>query len=468
MAKRFDMVPMLKPRSVAIIGASRNPEKVGHVIFKNYVNAGYPGRLYLVNKSGEEIEGTPTYKSILDIKESIDLAVIAIPAEYVPAAMEECGRAKVKTVVVVSGGFAEVGRQDLQDKMVGIAEKYHMPTLGPNCLGVMDPRSRVDTLFLPTYKLSRPSIGGVSFVAQSGAVGSTVLDMISSEGFGLSKFISYGNAAHIDEVDVLEYLLDDKETKVIILYIEGAKRGKELVKIARRISLIKPVIVLKGGKTSEGQQAAHSHTAALAGSYEAYLALFRQFGFTIANDLSELLHYAKIFSSEQQPSGPRIAIVTNGGGAGVLTADAISSSSFLKLGKFSTATEKTLRKSMPVLVNIRNPLDLAGDADYLRYKEALGAICEDGNIDMVVSIALFQTPGADSKLAAELIRIKGDSKKPMVVLSTGSDYTRMHKIMMESSGLPVYDSPAAAAAALEALYRYSEYKKAKKEGKDPH
>jgi len=207
--------------------------------------------------------------------------------------LEECGKAKVKTAVVISGGFAEVGNVELQNKIVEIAKKYNIAMLGPNCLGIMDPLSKVDTLFLPTYKLSRPRVGGVSFVTQSGAVGSTILDLIAKEGFGLSKFISYGNAAYVDEVDLLEYLLHDKQTEVIVMYIEGVKRGKELIEIAKKVTKVKPVIVIKAGITEEGAKAAHSHTASLAGNNEAYDALFKQFGFVKAKDLSELLNFDK-------------------------------------------------------------------------------------------------------------------------------------------------------------------------------
>ncbi len=450
---------MLKPKSVAIIGVSRDPNKVGNIIFQNYVNAGYSGKLYLVNKNAEEINGIKVYKSITEIKQSIDLVVIAIPAPFVPDVVEECGKAKAKSIVVVSGGFAEVGEVALQQKMVDIANKYNIPLLGPNCLGVMDPRSRIDTLFLPTYKISRSSIGGVSFVAQSGAVGSTILDLISGEGFGLSKFISYGNAAQVDEIDILNYLMHDDETKVVVMYLEGIKRGKEFIELAKTITKIKPVVVLKAGRTQAGASAAKSHTASLAGSYEAHEAVFRQFGFTIANDLSELLYYAKIFASEPMPKGPNISVITDGGGTGVLTADAIGSSQHMKLGTFSDEVAKKLRKLMPILVNIRNPLDLAGDADSKRYSDAILTLKDDKNIDMLVVIALFQTPGADSRLAAELIKIKQESEKPMIVISMGSQYTTMHKIMMESGGIPVYDSPSSAISSLSALYDYYEFKK---------
>ncbi|MFP3278085.1 MAG: CoA-binding protein [Candidatus Micrarchaeota archaeon] len=457
---RVDLRPMMNPKSVAVIGASRDPNKVGHIILQNYIDNGFSGELYPVNKNiapGEKIIGLTAYRSVLEIKKSIDLAVIAVPAPVVPSVLEECGKAKVKTAVVISGGFAEVGNVELQDKIVEIAKRYNIAMLGPNCLGIMDPLSKVDTLFLPTYKLSRPRVGGVSFVTQSGAVGSTILDLIAKEGFGLSKFISYGNAAYVDEVDLLEYLLHDKQTEVIVMYIEGVKRGKELIEIAKKVTKVKPVIVIKAGVTDEGAKAAHSHTASLAGNNEAYDALFKQFGFIKAKDLSELLNFAKIFSSENLPKGDRVAIVTNGGGTGVLATDAVYLNG-LRLAEFSEETKRELRKVMPDIVNIRNPLDLAGDADEKRYSDALSIISKDPNIDMFIVIALFQTPGADSSVAEKLIYFKKNIEKPMIVVTTGSDFTQTHKIMMESSGLPVYDSPMAAASALAELYKYWKYK----------
>lgn len=454
---RFDLRPMMKPKSVALIGASRDPDKVGHVILNNYIDAGYTGKLYPVNKNADVVMGLKAYRSVLDIKKPIDLAVIAIPAEAVPQAMEECGKAGAKTCIVVSGGFAEVGNEELQNKMVEVANRYKMPTVGPNCLGVMDSRSRSDTLFLPTFKLSKPKIGGVSFVAQSGAVGSTVLDLIAKEGFGLSKFISYGNAAQVDEVDILNYLMHDDETKVIVMYIEGVKRGREFAELAKRITKVKPVVIIKGGITEAGSAAAHSHTAALAGSYEAYEAVFRQAGFAIAKDLSELLYFAKAFVSEPLPKGDRVAIITNGGGLGVLAVDEVYLSG-LRLGEFSKETIDGLRKVMPPIVNVRNPLDMAGDADEKRYENAVSIVSKDPNIDMLIVVTLFQTPGADSTVAAKLIHFKESMDKPMIDISVGSDYTEAQKLMMESSGLPVYDSPTAATRALAELLKYAKYK----------
>lgn len=450
---------MMHPRSVAIIGVSDNPDKVGHIIMQNYIDAGFSGKLYPINiNSTGKVMGYKSYKSVLDVKERIDLAVIAIPAESVPQVLDECGRVHVKGAIVVSGGFAEVGNVELENRLLEIATKYSIPVIGPNCLGVMDPRSRVDTLFLPTYKLDKPKIGGVSFATQSGAVGSTVLDLINHEGFGLARFISYGNATVVDEVDILNYLVNDKETKVIVFYIEGVKRGEEFIEVARKATKIKPVIIIKGGKTAEGASAAHSHTAALAGSYAAYEAVFKQFGFSIARDLKELLNFSKIFDRQPLATGRNIAIITNGGGAGVLATDSIYECG-LRLAELSENSLKELRKVMPSIVNVRMPLDLAGDADDKRFGSAIEIVEKDENVDALIVIALFQTPGADSRVAASLIHYATQMEKPMVVISIGGSYTEAHKMMMESSGVPVYDSPSDAARALAALIEYSIYKK---------
>jgi acetyl coenzyme A synthetase (ADP forming)-like protein len=450
---------IMSPKSVAIVGASENPAKVGHIIMQNYLDSGYPGKIYPINiNTTGTIMGHRAYKSLLDVHENIDLAVIAVPAQIVPAVMEECGKAHVKGAVVVSGGFAEVGETKLQEDLVKIANKYSIPVIGPNCLGVMDPRSRVDTLFLPTFKLDKPKVGGVSFAAQSGAVGSAILDLINNEGFGLARFFSYGNAAVVDETDILNYLMHDKETKVIVIYMEGVKRGKDFVETAKKATKIKPVVIIKGGVTQAGAAAAHSHTAVLAGSHEAYEAVFRQFGFSIATDIKDLLNFAKIFDTQPLSTGGRIAIITNGGGAGVLATDALYQNNLVS-AQLSKESQTKLRKAMPPIVNIRLPLDMAGDADDKRFGDALEAVESDPNVDAIMVIALFQTPGADSKVAATLIQYGTQMKKPMVVVSIGGSYTRAHKEMMESAGVPVYDSPGDAAKSLAALVNYSRYKK---------
>jgi acetyl coenzyme A synthetase (ADP forming)-like protein len=462
MAKKnyADLARIITPRSVAIIGASDNPAKVGQVIMKNYIDVGFQGNIYPININAQEkIMGRKAYKSILEVKAPIDLAVICIPAEFVPKTIEQCGKARVNGVVVVSSGFAEVGNQKLQDQFVAAARKYKLPVIGPNCLGVMDPRSRNDTLFLPTSKIDRPKIGYISFASQSGAVGSTVLDLISGESFGLSKFISYGNAAVVDEVDVLHYLTEDVLTKVIVYYLEGVNRGKEFIEAAREATKKKPVVIIKGGITPAGVTAAHSHTAALAGSYEAYEAVFRQYGFSIAMDLDDLLYFAKIFATQPLSSGERIAVLTNGGGHGVLATDALYQNG-LKLAELSKESQKVLKKAMPSFVNIAMPFDMSGEATADSYAKALEVMAEDKGIDAFMVIALFQTPGADEKLVQVLSQFSTTKKKPMVVISSGATYTKSHVAMLEDAGVPVYDSPTSAARSLRALINYSKYREA--------
>jgi acetyl coenzyme A synthetase (ADP forming)-like protein len=454
----YNLERILNPRSMAIIGASDNPDKVGHVILGNNIASGFPGKIYPVNiNANGTIMGYTAYKSILELKGKVDLAVIAVPAEIVPGVVEECGKAGVKGVVVVSGGFAEIGRKDLQDKVTRSSLRYSMPIIGPNCLGIQDSYSKIDTLFLPAAKIDKTFPGGVSFASQSGAVGSSVLDMIDYEGFGLARFISYGNAVSVDEVDILNYLANDEKTRVIVFYIEGVKRGPEFIEAAKRATLKKPVIVSKGGMTDEGAKAAHSHTASLAGSHQAYEAVFRQFGFSVADDIQELLNLAKIFETQPLPKGRRVAILTNGGGTGVLATDALYMNG-LKMAEMSSNTIESLRKVMPAIVNVRLPLDMAGDADKNRFEAALSALEADPKVDAIMAIALFQTPGADASVAAKIVEYGTRGKKPMAVVSMGGSYTKTQRQLIEKGGVPVYESPGEAAKALAALASYAEYR----------
>ncbi len=449
---------MMEPKSVAVVGASDNPKKIGHIILQNFIDMGYSGKLYPVNvNSTGHISGLKSYRKVSEIGNSVDFVVIAVPAEAVPSVLDDCGTARAKSVLVVSSGFSEIGNTTLQGQLARKAGKYGFALLGPNCLGVMNMRSRINTMFLPLYKLDTPKLGGVSFASQSGAIGSTVMDMVANEGFGIAKFISYGNAADLDEVDILDYLSKDEDTKVVIFYLEGVKRGREFLEAAKRVTKRKPVVVIKGGMTAAGAGAVHSHTASLSGSYEAYKAIFKQSGIIQAESLDDLLGFAKVFESEEPPKGSSVAVITNGGGAGVLAADAIYNNG-LVIPQLSKSTAKALRKEMPPIVNIRLPLDIAGDADDRRFEAALNAIGSDPAVDMLMVISLFQTPGADSSVAAALINYKSESRKPLVVVSPGGSYTLEHRRMMESSDVPVYASPETAARALAALYRYSKTK----------
>lgn len=458
----YNLNRLIMPKSVAIVGASYDADKVGHIILRNYLNAGFSGKLFPVNiNAAGDMLGLKVYKTISDIKQKIDLVVVATPASTVPDIIDQCGKANVGGVVVISSGFAEVGNIDLQKQLIENAKKYKLPVIGPNCLGLVDIKSKTDTMYLPSFKLDKPILGDVSVISQSGAVGSIVLDLIDHEGFGLAKFISYGNADVVDESDILTYLANDNETKFIIFYLEGVKDGKRFIETVKKYGLKKPIIIIKAGTTAEGATAAHSHTAALAGNSEVYNAIFKQYGIVQAEDLYDLLYFAKIFEMSPLCTGNKVGVITNGGGAGVLMTDAIYKNG-LELAQLSDKSKENLRKVMPNIVNITSPLDIGGDADRTRFKNAIDAVATDDNVDIIIAIVLFQTPGADSSVVAEIVNAKNRTNKPFIVISIGGNYTLAHRSMLESANIPVYESPMAAAKAIKALIDFSNAKIQKK------
>ena len=290
------------PKSIAVIGASRDPEKVGHAILHNLVNGKFKGELFPINPHAEYVLNLKCHKSIKQVKADLDLAVIAVHAEEVPEELEQCGAKGIEAVIIVSAGFGEIGNRKLAEKIAKIKRKYKkMRVIGPNCLGILNTENGVDTLFLPEYRLKRPEKGEISFISQSGALGSAVLDWASMQEIGISKFVSYGNAMDIDESDLLEYLAQDKNTNVIVMYIEGVKNGTKFMQAARKFARKKPIIVLKGGITAEGMQAVKSHTGSLAGSAEVYNAVFRQAGIIKAENLLESFDFACICASVAFP-----------------------------------------------------------------------------------------------------------------------------------------------------------------------
>lgn len=443
------------PKSVAVIGASRDQKKIGHIVFRNFIEGKFKGRAFPVNPKAKMIMKNRCYPSVLKIKEKIDLAVISIPAKFVPSALEECGRKRIPAVVIVSGGFKEVGEEALEKKVEHIAEKYKMRVMGPNCLGIFDPSTGVDMIFLPRYKLDRPKEGGISFITQSGAVGSVVLDWMARKGYKISKFVSYGNAVDVDEADLMEYLAKDKKTKVICAYFEGVKEGRKLLNVTKKISGIKPVIILKGGTTEAGTEAISSHTGSLAGSFEVYTAAFKQAGVLQADDMEELFGFARTLSTLSNPKGNRVQIITDGGGFGVLLSDNIAENG-LTLAKMRKETTEKLRKKMPSHVVLKNPIDLTGDADVERYREVLEATLEDPNVDMIGLVVLLQVPRLGGDIVQTITNAFKSSEKPIFVISAGGEYTEVLKKSLEDFGIPTFSYTQNAASAMRILYEFSE------------
>ncbi len=447
------------PKSIAVIGGSERPGTIGRALMENLLKGKYKGKVYPVNIKGGTVFGLKVYKSIREIDDEIDLAIFAIPAKVIPQVMEECGSKGVKAALIISAGFSETGEEGrrLEAKVVEIARRYGIRIIGPNCLGIYNAENGLDTIFNPSDRQDKPKMGSIAFLSQSGALGAAILDWAAMEDIGMSKFISYGNAADVDESDLIEYLGQDEKTKVIALYIEGAKNGRKFLEACSKVSKLKPIVALKAGKTERGVMAVSSHTGSLAGSYQIYSAVFKQTGVIKAESLRELFAKAKALALQKPAKGRSIAIVTNGGGAGVLATDA-SESMGLKLATLSKDTVEKLREKLPQMASTRNPVDILGDAPASRYKHAIEIVLEDPSVHGLIVIMLFQSPALDAEEMVEVFkRISKKSEKPIIGCAPGGRYAEKYAREIEATtGVPVYKTPLEAVYAMHALVERGE------------
>ncbi len=448
-----------KPETVAIIGASKTVGKVGNVILSNLLESNFRGRVYPVNPNTESIYGRKVFASIKDVPEPVELAVLATRAEVVPQIMRECAEKGVKGVIIVSGGFAEVGGEGIerQKQVEEIAKRVGMRIVGPNCIGVYDSESEMDTMFMPRYRMSRPRRGRIAFITQSGAFGIAVLDWAASRGFGVSKFISLGNRVDVDELDCLEYLADDEQSRVIALYMESTVDGRRLIDTARKVVKNKPIVALKAGVTARGAQAVLSHTGSLAGKDEIYDEAFKQSGIIRTYGPQDLFDVARAMANQPLPEGDRVAIVTNGGGFGVIATDAVDGHG-LRMANFSEKTMRYLKERLPPIVSTSNPVDLVGDADAERYRLAIDALLEDPNVDEIVVIILFQTPNLQPDIVGVLAAASDKRRKPILVCTTGGDFAELHTRMLERAGVQVYPSPRRVVRVMATLLEYKKHR----------
>ncbi|MFH1972322.1 MAG: CoA-binding protein [archaeon] len=432
------------PKSVAVIGVSKSKNKVGSVIFNNLKK--YKGNLYAINSNEKNVQGVKAYPSILNIKEKIDLAILAIPARFVIQTVNDCGKKGIKHLIIVTSGFAEIGNTKLEYELYKALEKNNIKCIGPNCLGVYDAHSKLDSLFLPTKQMTRPKAGGISFISQSGALGSALVDIAAYENYGFAKFISYGNATNLSETDLLSYLGKDKQTKIICMYIEGIKDGKKFMDVAKKID--KPIIVIKGGRTEKGSKAAMSHTGSLAGSFQIYRGAFKQSNIILADSLQEMFHIAKLFNTIKMPKGRKVQVITNGGGYGIVTTDLLEENN-IQLSELSKRTTKRLTVLFPKICTIKNPMDLVGDATDERYGIAIDACMRDDNVDLLLIILLPQTPLITKNIIKEL---KKNTKKPMVFIVTGGKKTQPFIKSLENNNFPVFQYPSEAVKAIKKFF----------------
>ena len=448
------------PQSVAVIGASNKEGKIGNAIMKNLINFGFKGKIYPVNVKEEKILGIKAYKSVLEIPENVDVAVISIPGKFVPQILEECGQKGVKGVVVISAGFKEAGNVELEEKLLEVARKWNIRIEGPNCLGVTNIENGFDCTFNPPERQARPEFGGIAFMSQSGAFGAAILDWAARHEVGMSKFISLGNMADLDESDFMEYLKDDKATRVITAYLEGVKDGRKFLEVARNATKKKPVVILKSGRTEAGAKAAASHTGSLAGSYTIYQAAFEQTGVLEARSMRQLFNYAKALTMQKPAKGDRVAIVTNGGGAGVMMSDGVLEVG-LKMADLSEETKEKFAKAivegkLPAHMSYKNPIDIIGDAPSRRYEVAMRYALEDENVDVLAVIALFQSPALDDGIVEAVGRMQ-EYGKPVVFIAPGGAYPEKMARRIEKTGVPVFETVEDGVDAVYALVRYGQY-----------
>jgi acetyltransferase len=439
------------PKSIAVIGASKTPGKVGHDILRNIIQYGYDGAVYPINPTTDEILGRKAYASMQDVPGKIDLAVVVIPSKNVLEVIGQCGEKNIDSAIIITAGFKESGLEGakLETELINKAKEAGVRFIGPNCLGMIDTHSKVNA----SFAAGMPEKGGIGFFSQSGALCLAVLDRALPDKIGFSKFISMGNKADISDTDIMLALAEDEHTKVILGYIEGVGDGRKFMDVATQVSKKKPVIILKSGITSSGAKAASSHTGALAGREAAFEAAFKQSGIIRAHTINELFNYALAFANQPLPQGPNVAIITNSGGPGILAADACDKSD-LKLAPPHKEIVDELRTFLPPVASFYNPVDILGDARSDRYEKAITTVLKD---DKIHGIMVLLTPTATVDIEATAIAVANIANKtdrPILTSFMGKKSIEEAAKTLLSYGVPNYSYPEEAVSAMNAMYHY--------------
>ncbi len=446
---------LLYPQTVAVIGASRNPEKVGYAFMHNLTRSGFKGTIVPINLEAPEILGVKCYKSLDEFGGKIDLSVIVVGGKYVKEAVQNSIKAGAKTIIVITAGFKEVGGKgaEAEKELVEICRAAGVRLMGPNCLGVLNTHHHMNATFAPTV----PPPGHISVISQSGALCVAILDWAASQKLGLGKVISFGNKADLNEVDFIQALAADAETKVIAGYLESIKEGDKFLRIAEQAAGVKPVVILKVGITSAGAKAASSHTGSLAGTDIAYGAAFKRSGVIRAEDFEALFDYALAFATQPLPAGDRVCVITNAGGPGIMAADAAETIG-LKMVSPSDASKEKLRAVLPPTAAFGNPVDVIGDAEPDRYIKAFEILQEDENIDAIIVVATPQNMTRPLELA-ERLHAANQGKKPLLTAFMGGEEVAAGKARLMELGIPNYPAPDRAVAALKAMVDYAQWRR---------
>jgi len=452
---REDIKAVLEPRSVAVVGASRQEGSVGKRILMNIIESGFKGPVYPINPKASELCGLKCYPSILDVEQPVDLAVIAVPAAIVPEVARQAGEKGVKGLVVISAGFREIGQEgaNLEKELLDACRKYGMRMVGPNCLGVINTSVPINT----TFASSKALPGRIAFLSQSGALCSAVLDWAPMEDIGFSVIVSLGNSADLTVIDFIEALKDDPATRVIACYVEGINDGERFLKVAKETSRTKPIIIFKAGVTNFGIRAVSSHTGSMAGSAVAYETAFKEAGVISVGSVEELFDNAKAFAYQPIPRGRNATIVTNAGGPGIVATDNCEKLG-LNLSWLSTETIGALRAFLPPQASVINPVDVLGDASAERYLKALQAVLRDPGVDAVVVILSPQAVTDPLNTAEAIIQAHNENpEKPVLAVFMGGETVAKAVKLLKENRIPVYEFPEKAVKTLRSMALYGEF-----------
>jgi acetyl coenzyme A synthetase (ADP forming)-like protein len=449
---------ILRPRSIAVIGASRHPNTIGYQIVDNLIRYGFNGPLYPVNPKAEVIHSIRAYPGVSAIPDPVDLAIVVVPRDLVLAAVEECGKKGVKGLVVITAGFAEVGGEGVERerRLLEVVRGYGMRMVGPNCMGVLN--SAAEFSMNATFAPTMPPYGPVGFISQSGAMGLSILDYAEELGIGIHQFVSVGNNADVSGNDLLLYWADDVAIRVILMYLEGFGDARRFFQIARKLTRRKPIFVVKAGRTAAGARAASSHTAALAGTDLAADALMEQCGVMRAQTVEELFDYAMAFPRLPLPKGDRVAIVSNAGGPAIILADACESLG-LRVAELAPETQAAIRARLPEEAAVRNPVDLIASATAETFGGVLGLVLQDPNIDaVIVSVAPPPLKGKAGDVAEAIVQATAARRDiPVMAVLLGRQGVSAGMRNLLRAGMPGYIFPESAARALAAMNRYRKW-----------
>lgn len=449
-----DLAPFFSPKGVAIIGASQDPQKLSHGILKNMTLYGYTGGIYPVNPKADQILGLPAYANIADVPDPLDLAVVVLPAPMTPSVLQACGERGIKAVIIISGGFKEVGGSGiaLENECRQIAKSHQMRLIGPNCVGTMDLYTGLNTTFIE----GTPAKGSIGFVSQSGAVCGGVVDLVANKGIGFSHFASLGNEMDVNETDVIAFFAEHPQVKVIAAYVEAIENGEKFIRVVSEVSRKKPVVLLKAGRTDAGAKAVSSHTGSLAGSYEAYQAAFKQAGVIEVEDLVSLFDVAWSLSCQPLPKGNQVAIFTNSGGPAALASDSLANQGF-ELAEISSEKQQALAEKLNPSAQVGNPVDMLGGADANEFEHCFAILLDEPGIDVMIPMLVPQSLVNPADIARVIVNNAKRTDKTVLACMVGEKSLGEARTILHTKGVPMMVYPDVPGKVLGAMQSYRDW-----------